>query len=102
MEILFAFRNLIRRPFLNLIKITGLSLGLTGIILILLYIKNESSFDRYHQHAGRIFRFTTTDNHLFEGKHFARLFYPYHVPDMVGYFAGIESYVRLVPVRGGV
>jgi putative ABC transport system permease protein len=102
MNILFAFRNLARRPFLNLIKIAGLALALTGIILILLYIRNELSYDRYHKNSGRIYRYTLTNPGIFEGKHFARIYAADYIPAMAAYFPGIENYVRLVPVRGGV
>ncbi len=38
MTLKFAIRNLKKRPFLNLIKVTGLSLALSGILLIALFI----------------------------------------------------------------
>ncbi len=41
MELKFAVRNLTKRPFLNLIKIIGLSLALSGILIIALFLKNE-------------------------------------------------------------
>ncbi|HLO58141.1 MAG TPA: ABC transporter permease [Bacteroidales bacterium] len=102
MNITFALRNLFKRPFLNLVKIAGLALALTGIILILLYIRNELSFDRYHRQSDRIYRFTVTNPGIFEGKHFARIFTADYIPAMASYFPGIENYARLVPVRGGV
>ena len=77
-------------------------MSLTGIILILLYIKSELSFDRFHENSDRICRFTVTNTGIFEGKHFARLYAPDYVPAMADYFPEIENYVRLVPVRGGV
>jgi putative ABC transport system permease protein len=102
MELLIAFRNFIKRPFLNLIKTAGLGLALTGILLILLYIKSEISFDRFHDNSERIFRLTVTNKVNFDGKHFARVYIPDFVPAMAEYFSEIENYVRLVPVRGGV
>jgi putative ABC transport system permease protein len=102
MEFLFAVRNLSRRPFLNIIKSAGLGLSLTGILLILLYLNSELSFDRYHKNANRIFRLTVTNTANFDGKHFARVYSPDYIPAMANYFPEIESYVRLVPVRGSV
>jgi len=102
MELLFAFRNLAKRPVLNIIKSTGLGLSLTGIILILLYIKSELAYDCFHENSDRLLRFTVTNTANFEGKHFARLYKPVYIPSMARYFSEIENYVRLVPVRGGV
>ncbi|HEX2394786.1 MAG TPA: ABC transporter permease, partial [Bacteroidales bacterium] len=102
MEIIFALRNLLKRLFLNLIKIAGLSFALTGITLILLFIKIELSYDQFHLKSDRIFRFTVTNPLMPEEKHFARVSSPDYIPAMADYFPEIESYVRLIPIRGGV
>ena len=36
--------------------IRGLALGLAACILILLYVQDELSYDRFHEKADRIFR----------------------------------------------
>jgi putative ABC transport system permease protein len=102
MEFKFAFRNLLRRPFLNLIKIIGLSLSLSGILIIVLFLKNELTYDRFHKKSDRIYRFTVTSPDMFDGKHFARIPNPDYIPKLAGYFPEIENYVRLVPIMGGV
>jgi putative ABC transport system permease protein len=51
-----AIRNLIRHPGYTLINILGLAIGLTCSILILLYVKNEVTYDRFHQKSDRIYR----------------------------------------------
>ena len=98
----FALRNLLKRPFLNAIKIIGLSLALCCFLMILLFLRYELNFDRYHSNADRIYRFTTTNPSFLSGKHFARLFRPSYIPDMSESFPVIENYVRLAPMRGGV
>jgi putative ABC transport system permease protein len=98
----FAIRNLLKRPFLNLIKITGLSLALSGILLIILFLKSELTYDRFHKKSDRIYRLTTIDQTFIAGKQFARVYNPAFVPAMAGYFPEVENYVRLAPVRGGV
>ena len=98
----FAIRNLKKRPFLNLIKVAGLSLALSGILLIVLFLKNELTYDSFHKKSNRIYRFTTTSTFSYSGKHFARIFNPGYVPKMAEYFPEIENYVRLMPVWGGV
>ncbi len=51
-----AMRNLLKYKAYSLINILGLSLGLTGCILITLYVMQELSFDRYHENADSIYR----------------------------------------------
>lgn len=102
MIVKFAIRNLLKRPFLNLIKIVGLSLALSGVLLMLLFLKNELSYDRFHENHSNIYRFTITNPNNFGGNHFARIYEPEYIPEMVNYFPDIESFVRLTPIFGGV
>lgn len=102
MNLKFVIRSLLKRPFLNLIKVVGLSLSLSGILLIVLFLNNELTFDRFHKKSDRIYRFTTTDQDFIAGKHFARVNNPEFIPRMSDYFPEIENYVRLAPIRGGV
>jgi putative ABC transport system permease protein len=56
--VLIAFRNFSRNKMFTLLNILGLAAGLVCFILIALYIKNELSCDRHHQHSDRIYRIT--------------------------------------------
>ena len=47
---------MIRSRVYSIINIAGLTLGLTCVLLIVLYVKDEVSFDRFHQNAGRLYR----------------------------------------------
>ena len=49
-----AFRNIKRQKGYSFINIAGLSLGLTCSILILLWIKSELSYDRFHENSNEI------------------------------------------------
>src|SRR5512140_1705066 len=51
-----ALRNISRQKFYAFINITGLTIGLVTSLLILLYIVDEFSYDRFHKDAGKIFR----------------------------------------------
>ena len=51
-----AFRNLSRNKVYSFINIAGLSLGLACAMLIMLYVKDEVSFDRFHQNIDNIYR----------------------------------------------
>jgi putative ABC transport system permease protein len=102
MNLKFVIRSLLKRPILNLIKAVGLSLSLSAILLIILFLNNELTFDRFHNKSDRIYRFTATDPSFISGKHFARVNNPEYIPKMAAYFPEIENYVRLAPIRGGV
>jgi putative ABC transport system permease protein len=51
-----AIRNLSRNRIYSAINISGLSLGLACAMLILLYVKDESSYDRFHTGVDHIYR----------------------------------------------
>jgi putative ABC transport system permease protein len=102
MTVKFVFRNFRKRPFLNLIKVIGLSLALSGSLLIILFLKNELTFDTFNRNYDRIYRLTTVDKSVAGGMHFARIYDAGIIPAMAEYFPEIESFVRLAPVRGGV
>lgn len=51
-----ALRNLSRNKVYAFINIAGLSIGLACAMLILLYVKDESSFDRFHTNTAHIYR----------------------------------------------
>ncbi len=51
-----AIRNLVKHKFYSLINICGLAIGLASFIIILLYIIDEVSYDRYHKNADNIYR----------------------------------------------
>lgn len=53
-----AFRSLFRNKLTSFINIAGLALAMACSLLILLFIKDELSFDRYHSKADRIYRVT--------------------------------------------
>ena len=97
-----VLRNFIKRPFLNLIKVLGLSLALGGILFITLFIKNELSFDGHHPNSHRIYRLTTTHPDFLGGKHFARIINSWYLEDLKDELPELEIFTRLSRLRGGV
>ena len=58
-----AFRNLLRNKIYSLINIAGLSIGLACAMLILLYVKDEVSFDKFHKNVNNIYRIVSKSKH---------------------------------------
>ncbi len=54
-----AWRNIWKNRATSFINITGLSVGMTAAVLILLWVQNERSFDSYHKDGQSIYRLTT-------------------------------------------
>jgi putative ABC transport system permease protein len=89
-----AWRNLSRYKTYSIINIAGLSIGLACAMLILLYVKDEVSFDKFHSNVGNIYRIVNgtkrngiehrdSNTGFLQGPRFSK-----NVP-------GIESYVRI-------
>jgi putative ABC transport system permease protein len=53
-----AFRNLVKNKVYSFINIIGLAIGLTAAMLILLYAKDEISYDQFHAKNPNIYRIT--------------------------------------------
>lgn len=54
--LLIALRNLRRNKVYSMINILGLSIGLAAAILIVLYVKDELSYDRFHAQKDNMYR----------------------------------------------
>ena len=58
-----AFRNLRRNKIYSFINISGLSIGLACAMLIMLYVKDEVSFDKFHKNVNNIYRVVSKNKH---------------------------------------
>ena len=63
-----AFRNLWKRKSFSLINIVGLAIGMAVSFLILLYVLNEVTYDRFHENYEKIYRIATKLDA--QGRHF--------------------------------
>lgn len=54
--LLVTFRSLRKNGFYSFINIAGLALGITCSILILLWVADETSFDKFHPKADRLYQ----------------------------------------------
>lgn len=63
---LVTFRNLLKNGFYSFINISGLAIGITCSILIVLWVADETSFDKFHPKADRLYQVWV--NAHFDGK----------------------------------
>jgi putative ABC transport system permease protein len=90
-----ALRNLRRNKIYSFINISGLSIGLACAMLILLYVKDEVSFDRFHKNINNIYR-VVSDNKDKDGnrRKDGNSGY-YQGPRFAQNVPGIETFVRV-------
>ena len=89
-----AWRNILRQRVNSIINISGLAIGLTCVILIALFIKDELSYDKFFSDADSIYRVNI------DGKMGDNSFYVGYTPPpagatLVDNYPEIESYTRL-------
>ncbi|HRI80780.1 MAG TPA: ABC transporter permease, partial [Cyclobacteriaceae bacterium] len=63
---LVTIRNLFKNGFYSFINISGLAIGITCSILILLWVADEVSFDKFHPKSDRLYQVYV--NAYFDGK----------------------------------
>jgi len=93
-----AIRHFRRQKAFSIINITGLTIGITCTILITLFIKDELSYDRFHENLNSIYRpmirFHNPDGSVrWQG---GAVQVP-HGPALKEYFPEVKCYVRVFP-----
>jgi putative ABC transport system permease protein len=83
-----------------LINVTGLSIAVACSLIILLYILQQTSYDRFHSKADYIYRITLESNQGASSIHPARVYGD--LRQMVTDYPVIERMVRLVPFRNAI
>ncbi|WP_128545971.1 ABC transporter permease [Larkinella soli] len=89
-----AVRNLRKHRGFTFINIFGLAVGLACCLLILLYVLDELSFDRFHEKADRIYRINSDIKFGGNDMHMAVSPDPMG-PTLVKDYPQVENYVRL-------
>src|SRR6188768_2122632 len=54
--LIIALRNFKKDKWYSLLNILGLTIGITFSLFLIFYVKDELSYDRYHEKADRIVR----------------------------------------------
>lgn len=57
-----TFRNILRHKGFSFINILGLALGMSVFLLIMLWVQDEMSYDRFHDRIENLYRLTVTAN----------------------------------------
>lgn len=94
-----ASRNLKKNRVYSFINIFGLTIGMTAAFFIFIWVKNEFSYDRYHQDAELIYRLTSYDevNKVKSDRT------PYLLgEELAQQIPEIQTYTRIRPITGKV
>ncbi len=94
-----AIRQLIKTRGFTVLNILGLTLGLTTFLLIVLFIANECSYDRWNANADRIYR-VNTDLNLNQHISYMADAAPPVAPTLLKNYPQVEQAVRLLPQPG--
>lgn len=93
-----AWRNIARHKFISFINIFGLTVGLTCCLLIITYIINELSYDKFNVNADRTYRVTRIfySRNGEENLHLSAVAPPFG-PLLKNAFPDIEKVTRILP-----
>lgn len=91
-----SLRNLRRHKGYSFINVAGLAVGITCCLFLGLYLKDELSFDRYHEKADQIYRITLEETGEGQSVHWART-QPALAPALETDFPEMLQAVRLAP-----
>ncbi len=89
-----ALRYLLRNKSYSSINILGLAIGIACCILIMLFVRSEWSYDRFHSKASRIYRAWLFEK--YEGQTFTNTLTPIPLgPALQSNIADVESFCRV-------
>ncbi len=100
--LLIAWRNLLKYKVFSLINAFGLAIGMAACLLIVEYVQQERSFDRFHPQQERIFRVQLDSYHNGRLEYQSAVNYPAVGPAMKQELPEVESFVRLNPTTGSL
>jgi putative ABC transport system permease protein len=89
-----AIRYLFRHKGYTAINVLGLAVGITSCILIMLFVRSEFSYDKFHSKANRIYRLAQYEK--YEGQDFVNTSTPVSMgPIMQQTYPEVESICRI-------
>lgn len=97
-----AFRNLVRNRVYTLINIIGLTIGITSFLLILMYVEDELSYDKFVDDSENIYRCVEIQNAEGVGEQHVAITMGPLAPAMISTFPEVTNAVRFMGDWGGV
>jgi putative ABC transport system permease protein len=92
-----AIRNIFKTKGYSLINVSGLAIGLTCCILLLIYVQDELSFDSFHSKGDRIYRLNKIVTPQTGGTELHAITSGLMGPTLVRDYVQVESSVRVLP-----
>ena len=97
-----AFRGYIRHKSMTLINTFGLSIGMAVCILLLLWVQDEISFDKFHQNSENLYNLIQ-EGVWNDGQTYGNRTIPYRLaPLMNELYPEVENHVRLRTLGGAM
>ena len=90
-----AFRNLIRHKGYTAINILGLAIGLACFMIITMYVREELSYDQWHENGDRIYRVALERKYPGRTRNYAIIPHSYAAA-MVNEYPEVEEACRLL------
>ena len=93
-----ALRNLQKHKGYSFLNIVGFSIGMACCLLILIYVRHELSYDKYHQDGERIYRIAQDIRTKSANRVFACVS-PMVAPTLKADYPQVEYVTRVIPAR---
>ncbi len=89
-------RNAARDKFFTILNLLGLAVGITASILIFIYIRDQLTYDRHHEHYDRIYRLES-DFFINEKQDLFAVTQLPMAPTLKDEYPEVEEYARILP-----
>lgn len=96
-----AIRNIVKHKVYSFINIFGLAIGMACCIVIILFVREELNFDRYHENANQLYRIASQRTQPLDSDPTTRSHYNI-APNLINDFPEVEDAVRLIKHNGFV
>ena len=92
-----ALRNLIKHKTYTSTNVLGLAVGMACCLMTLLYVRDELSYDRFHEKADQVYRVNAT-SHNPEGDFYRTSIPPPIAPALQAEYPEVEAVTRVNPM----
>lgn len=93
-----AFRHILKHYGYSILNILGLTIGITSALLLIIYVSDEVSYDRYNKNADRIYRVSSKITEPDDQFTWIVAQIPFG-PQVAKDYPEIQSFVRFIPMN---